>query len=269
MGMKLNNDVVTPAQIRAGRALLAWSQEQLAKEAEVGLGTVRDIESERRAADTAAVKSIRRALWNQGVVFVAGDAHGGPGVRLVGNWPNIIRRPTTMQTFEGMAFSIEWQGKVITVLVSREVLDDLDGHSRSMPDEVYLKTFERHRGRILDAITVAIDDPDNFDRYGRLYIRSKDIEAVDAGRWYEVVIDSGEDIRDIEAKALINKFSAGFIAAGVPKNVEVFHGRSAIDGHIYYFSPKAASIAKDLLTSFGATACTKAPTLTDLRKVKL
>jgi hypothetical protein len=265
----MNNDVVTPAQVRAGRALLEWSQEQLAKEAEVGLSTVRDVESERRAADTAAVASIRRALWNGGVIFVAGDACGGPGVRLVGNWPNIIRRPTTMQTFEGMPFSIEWQGKVITVFVSREVLDDLGGHSRSMHDEVYLKTFERHRGRILDAIAVAIEDLANFDRYGRLYIRPKDIEAIGAGQWYKVVINSGEDIRDTEAKALINKFASSFISAGIPKNVEVFHGRTETDGHIYLFSPKAATIAKDLLTSFGATACLEPPVLTEFRKVKL
>ena len=114
----------------------------------MGLSTVRDVESERRAADTGAVSSIRRALWNGGVVFVSGDPDGGPGVRLVGNWPNVIRRPTTMQSFEGMSFTIEWQGKVITVFVSREALDDLDGYSRNMPEEDYLKTYERHRGRV-------------------------------------------------------------------------------------------------------------------------
>jgi hypothetical protein len=67
----------------------------------------------------------------------------------------------------------------------------------------------------------------------------------------------------------MNKFVSGYIAAGVPKNVEVFHGRIASGGHVYYFSPKAASIATDLLSSFGATACAKAPILTDFRKVKL
>ena len=33
--------LVVPAQIRAGRALLDWSQEQLATAAEVGLSTIR------------------------------------------------------------------------------------------------------------------------------------------------------------------------------------------------------------------------------------
>jgi transcriptional regulator with XRE-family HTH domain len=63
------NDLITPAQIRAGRALLGWSQEQLATAAEVTLSTVRDIESETRLADTGAAAAIRRALRNEGVVW--------------------------------------------------------------------------------------------------------------------------------------------------------------------------------------------------------
>src|SRR5579862_5032644 len=147
----MNDAVVVPAQIRAGRALLGWSQEQLAQEAEVGLSTVRDTESERRAADTQAVASIRRALWNGGVVFVSGRQGEGPGVRLVADRPNVIRRPTTIQRWEGMPFGIEWQGRVITVFVAFEVMDDLGGHRGRTPDEAYLQTFERHRGQILDA----------------------------------------------------------------------------------------------------------------------
>ena len=92
-----HNNIIIPAQIRAGRALLGWSQEHLAKEAEVGLSTVRDAESARRAAETAAVASIRSALWNGGVVFTGGLPGEGPGVRLVADQPNIIRRPSTMQ----------------------------------------------------------------------------------------------------------------------------------------------------------------------------
>jgi DNA-binding XRE family transcriptional regulator len=263
----MNSFAITPAQIRAGRALLEWSQEQLAQEAEVGLSTVRDVEGGKRAADTAAVASIRRALWNAGVVFVAGGSDRGAGVRLASHWPNIVRRPTTMQMFEGMPFTMEWQGKVITVFISREVLDDLDGHSRSMPVDVYLKTFERHRGKILDAITLAIGDPGNFDSYGRLLMRTKDIEAVDSAKWYKVVIDSGEDIRDIEAKSLINKFVSLFLASGLPSNVEVFHDLNSSNTRVYYFSPAAAIMAKDLLKSFSAVACGR-PNMATLRKIK-
>src|ERR1039458_3172635 len=98
-------DMIIPAQIRAGRALLGWSQEHLAREAEVGLSTVRDAESGRRAADTGAMACIRRALWNGGVVFSGGHPGEGPGVRLVADQPNIIRRPSTMQ-WEGLPFTV-------------------------------------------------------------------------------------------------------------------------------------------------------------------
>jgi transcriptional regulator with XRE-family HTH domain len=265
----MNHDVVVPAQVRAARALIGWSQEQLAQEAEVGLSTVRDFESEKRAADTGAVAAIRRALWNGGVVFTPGGPGEGPGVRLVADRPNMIRRPTTIQKWEGMPFGIEWQGRAITVFVAMEVMDDLDGHPGHMPDEVYLKTFERHRGRILGAAAIAVSDPENFDRFGRLYIRQKDMDAAQSGHWHVVTIASGEDIRDIEARALINKFASVFIQSGIPPNVEVYRRDREEGGHIFYFSPMAAMIAKELLAEFKASACAEKPELNGARRVRI
>lgn len=235
----------------------------------MGLSTVRDMESEKRAPDTGAAANVRRALHNGGVAFVGGGPDGGPGVRLVASWPNIIRRPTTMQKWEGLPFTIEWQGKGVTVFISREVLEDLDGHSENVPDDAFLKTFERHRGELLDAITLAIADPDNFDGYGRLYIRQKDLDALKAEPWHQVIIDGGDDVKDMSASALINKFASKFMAAGVPKNVEVFHGNTTAGEHIYYFSPKAATVAGDLLKTFGATPCPTTPNTSACKKIKL
>jgi transcriptional regulator with XRE-family HTH domain len=260
--------MIIPAQIRAGRALLDWSQEQLAEEAEVALSTVRDTENERRAADTTAVKNIRRALWNGGVVFVQGRQDEGPGVRLVANRPNIVRRPTTMQTYEGMPFAVEWQGKVVTVFVAYEVIDDLDGHCERQPDDVYLKTFDRHRGEILDAITLAIVDPENFDQAGRLYIRQKDLDALKQGSWHRLSIDTGEDVREAAVTGLMNKFLSLFIKSGLPNDVQVFRDLNDASAHVYYFSPKAAAIAQDLLATYHAIPCAKPVNLPLMRKVK-
>jgi Protein of unknown function (DUF1488) len=262
-------DVIVPAQVRAGRALLGWSQEQLAQEAEIGLSSVRDTESERRAADTGAVASIRRALWNGGVVFTAGRQGEGPGVRLVANRPNIIRRPTTVQTFEGMPFAVEWQGKVVTVFVAITVLDDLDGHRGHPTEGEYFKTFERHRGEILDAVAIAITDPDNFDQFGRLYLRQKDLDALKVGQWHQVVIDGGEDVRDTSAREFMRKFASIFISAGIPSTVEVFRDLRSVESHVYYFSPGASYMANDLLASFNATPCAALPDFAALRKVRL
>jgi transcriptional regulator with XRE-family HTH domain len=170
--------LVIPAQIRAARALLDWSQEQLANAADVALTSVRDIESQKRAADTGTAALIRWALENEGVEFLPGTLDGGPGVRLVANRPNVVRRPTTMTMWDGLPFTIEWQGKEITVFVSRDAIQDLGRHTGREDDAVYLKTFERHRGSILDGVRAAINDPENFDRQGRLHLHGKYIREL-------------------------------------------------------------------------------------------
>lgn len=71
-------DRMTPTQCRAARALLDWSQPQLAENAGVGLSTVVDYERERRKVSTRAVRSIRLALENAGIMFLDKD-----GLRLV------------------------------------------------------------------------------------------------------------------------------------------------------------------------------------------
>jgi hypothetical protein len=86
---------------------------------------------------------------------------------------------------------------VLKVFVAFDVIDDLGGHRGSTPDEAYLKTFDRHGGQILDAITLAIADLKNLDPSGRLYIRQKDLGALKVGRWQQVVIDGAEDIREL------------------------------------------------------------------------
>ncbi len=169
---------VVPAQIRAGRALLNWSQEELAREAGVGLSSVRDIENAKRASDTGTIADVRRALENAGILFVAGEEDAGPGVRLGAGRPNIIRWPTTMASWDGMPFSVEWQGKEIVVFVHQETLDDLGRLSEQASDAVYVKVFEKHKGAILDGVRRAIPNPENFDRYGRLHLKWEHLRNV-------------------------------------------------------------------------------------------
>lgn len=170
----MSTPFVIPAQIRAGRAFLDWSQEELAKAAEVGLSSVRDTESQKRSADSVVANAIRQALENAGIIFVHGDENGGPGVRLAANRPNVIRRPTVVTKWDGVPFDIEWQGKPVTVFVSNEVLEDLE-RLTNPSDEQLLRSFDRHSGRILDAVVRAIAEPGNLDERGRLRIRSKDL----------------------------------------------------------------------------------------------
>jgi transcriptional regulator with XRE-family HTH domain len=72
---------LTPAQCRAGRALLNLTQPQLAEAADLGLSTVVDFERSRREISPRAVHAVRLALESAGVELIPENG-GGPGVRL-------------------------------------------------------------------------------------------------------------------------------------------------------------------------------------------
>jgi transcriptional regulator with XRE-family HTH domain len=173
----MEKPVIIPAQIRAGRALLEWSQEQLAEAAGVGLSTVRDVESERRPLDTSAAAEIRRALENENVIFVAGNPDAGPGVRFGAGRPNVIKLPTVMTMWDGLPFIVEWHGQAITVYVSREAMDDLGRFRENPPNAEYLKIFEKYRGSILDGVTKALA-AGRATAKGHLRLVGEDISAL-------------------------------------------------------------------------------------------
>ena len=63
---------VTPRQIRAARALLDWSQQDLAREARVALSTVADFERAARQPITNNLAAMRNALERAGLLFERG-----------------------------------------------------------------------------------------------------------------------------------------------------------------------------------------------------
>lgn len=73
--------MITPAQCRAGRALLDWSQQQLADAARVGVVTVRQFEGSASQPRNATLDVIQLALEAAGVIFISENG-AGPGVRL-------------------------------------------------------------------------------------------------------------------------------------------------------------------------------------------
>ena len=75
---------MTPAQCRAARALVQWSQQQLADAAKVGVVTVRQFESAASEPRNSTLEVMERALAAAGVIFQGNGemVAGGPGVRL-------------------------------------------------------------------------------------------------------------------------------------------------------------------------------------------
>jgi hypothetical protein len=85
MNEKVNKAVkpLTSAQIRAGRALIRWSAEDLARETSLSVTTIRraELTEGETSMTTANDLAVRRALETAGVEFIDENG-GGPGVRL-------------------------------------------------------------------------------------------------------------------------------------------------------------------------------------------
>jgi predicted transcriptional regulator len=80
--MSLVIGMITARQIRAARALLGWSQQQLADKAIVSLNAVTRIERGKVDSRLSTLKAIEKALIKAGIEFIpAGEK--GEGVRLV------------------------------------------------------------------------------------------------------------------------------------------------------------------------------------------
>ena len=71
--------MLTPAQCRAARGLLDWTQQELADAARIGVATVRLFEGEAAELRQATLAVLRQAFELAGVEFTNGDQ---PGVRL-------------------------------------------------------------------------------------------------------------------------------------------------------------------------------------------
>jgi hypothetical protein len=94
-------------------------------------------------------------------VFLPSTEEDGPGVRLVGARPNIIRRPFERDFYEQVGFTVEWRGQEIRVQLPGDVLDDLDRTTHETAEQV-VASFDRHRREILEAIVAAASDESRF-----------------------------------------------------------------------------------------------------------
>jgi transcriptional regulator with XRE-family HTH domain len=83
--------VLTPAQCRAARGLLDWTQQELAQKAGLGIVTVRQLEAGTHKPRRATLDVVRRAFERAGVEFIYENG-GGAGVR--------FRKPTRSSASE-------------------------------------------------------------------------------------------------------------------------------------------------------------------------
>ena len=73
--------IIAAAQCRAARALLEWTEVQLAEAASVDIEVIKHLEARFRRPSTDDQRQIRKALEDGGIVFIAENG-GGVGARL-------------------------------------------------------------------------------------------------------------------------------------------------------------------------------------------
>jgi transcriptional regulator with XRE-family HTH domain len=75
--------MLSVAQLRAARALLGWSQGELAGASGLAIATIKRMESARGPMKSSAenVLKVQQAMEDAGVIFIDEDEEG-PGVRL-------------------------------------------------------------------------------------------------------------------------------------------------------------------------------------------
>lgn len=73
--------MLTPAQLRAARALVGWTRADLAKKSGTSAPTVQAFEALGSDPKLSTLNKWYRALEKAGVEFIDDDAERGPGVR--------------------------------------------------------------------------------------------------------------------------------------------------------------------------------------------
>jgi len=73
---------ISPMQLKLARTALGLGVRDLAKAAGVSPATVMRFESSRGGVQSGTLDRLQTTLEDGGIIFIAADAAGGPGVRL-------------------------------------------------------------------------------------------------------------------------------------------------------------------------------------------
>jgi transcriptional regulator with XRE-family HTH domain len=72
---------LTSAQVRAARALLKWSQQDLAAKASLFIGTIKDFERGVSNPRMSTLLALEKVFRKSGVEFIEPEGGKGPGLR--------------------------------------------------------------------------------------------------------------------------------------------------------------------------------------------
>jgi transcriptional regulator with XRE-family HTH domain len=163
---------ISAAQTRAARALLDWSQEQLAENAQVARATVADFERDNRAPMRQNLVAIRASLEAAGIQFIPENG-GGAGVRF--RKVELEFESTAIPDGDGVMIPVRFREVQYRATITREVLDDLDGANHRTFNE-RAASASKHLPLILRAIEDKLSAGD-LGKARRLIIAHADFPA--------------------------------------------------------------------------------------------
>ena len=132
--------MLNAAQCRAGRALLNWSQDELALNAQVARTTVTECESNYRTPMRQNLLAIQSAIEAAGVEFIP-DNGGGVGVRFRKVEIEYSRNVKT--DAHKLMLRVRYRGHPYTVAIPYGIIDDMD-RANYETDKEFGKALERN-----------------------------------------------------------------------------------------------------------------------------
>jgi transcriptional regulator with XRE-family HTH domain len=140
---------ISASQCRAARALLDWSQDQLAENAQVARATIADFERNTRSPMRQNLISMISAFEAAGIAFVP-DSDDGDGAGVRHRKIELEYNRTLRSDGYDLVLSVRYKGQPYSVIIGRAIIDDIE-HLRGSSESERLTATQKHLPKILRA----------------------------------------------------------------------------------------------------------------------
>jgi transcriptional regulator with XRE-family HTH domain len=126
---------ITADQSRAGRALLNWTQDQLATNARVSRATIADFENNARKPQTNNLRSMAECMFAAGIAFIDESDNSGAGVRFRERKLEYCNSVKVERLDRRAIMRMRYAGEDFQCLIDLDAVDDYHRANFSSDDE--------------------------------------------------------------------------------------------------------------------------------------